>query len=61
MSFGTASRTINLLGGILAYAVELGIIEQNPLYGGEQAEDLRTIRSLISLGLICVVSGLHSS
>jgi integrase len=30
---GTAIRTIGLLGGILTYAVELGIIENNPTHG----------------------------
>lgn len=30
---GTAIRTIGLLGGILTYAVELGIIETNPTHG----------------------------
>ncbi|MBB3890545.1 integrase [Phenylobacterium haematophilum] len=30
---GTARRTIGLLGGILTYAVNLGIIERNPAHG----------------------------
>ncbi|MDE2578604.1 MAG: tyrosine-type recombinase/integrase [Hyphomicrobiales bacterium] len=30
---GTATRTIGLLGGILSYAVEAGIIESNPSHG----------------------------
>ena len=30
---GTATRTIGLLGGILTYAVEAGIIEHNPTHG----------------------------
>lgn len=30
---GTASRTIGLLGGILTYAVDAGIIETNPTHG----------------------------
>ena len=30
---GTAVRTIGLLGGILTYAVEAGIIERNPTHG----------------------------
>ena len=30
---GTAVRTIGLLGGILSYAVEAGIIERNPTHG----------------------------
>lgn len=28
---GTAARTIGLFGGVLTYAAELGIIEQNPV------------------------------
>jgi integrase len=30
---GTATRTVGLLGGILTYAVEAGIIEHNPAHG----------------------------
>jgi len=30
---GTATRTVGLLGGILTYAVEAGIIERNPAHG----------------------------
>jgi len=30
---GTATRTVGLLGGILTYAVEAGIIESNPAHG----------------------------
>ncbi len=30
---GTATRTIGLLGGILTYAIELGVIENNPAHG----------------------------
>lgn len=30
---GTAARTISLFGGILTYAVELGIIDQNTVHG----------------------------
>ena len=30
---GTAIRTIGLLGGIMSYAVETGIIDQNPTHG----------------------------
>jgi hypothetical protein len=32
-SAGTATRTVGLLGGILTYAVEAGIIESNPAHG----------------------------
>lgn len=36
---GTATRTIGLLGGILSYAVELGVIEQNPAHGIRKPKD----------------------
>ena len=32
---GTATRTVGLLGGILTYAVEAGIIESNPAHGAK--------------------------
>jgi integrase len=36
---GTAARTIGLFGGVLTYAVELGIIEQNPAHGVRKPKD----------------------
>ena len=36
---GTAARTIGLFGGILTYAVEFGIIEQNPVHGVRKPKD----------------------
>ena len=30
---GTATRTLGLIGGILSYAIDLGIIEHNPAHG----------------------------
>jgi integrase len=36
---GTATRTVGLLGGILTYAVEAGIIESNPAYGLRKPKD----------------------
>ena len=36
---GTASRTIGLLGGIMTYAVEAGIIETNPIHGIRKPKD----------------------
>lgn len=36
---GTATRTIGLLGGILTYAVEAGIIETNPAHGVRRPKD----------------------
>jgi integrase len=36
---GTASRTLGLLGGILTYAIEAGIIETNPVHGLRKPKD----------------------
>ena len=36
---GTAARTIGLFGGILTYAVEFAIIEQNPVHGVRKSKD----------------------
>jgi len=36
---GTATRTVGLLGGILTYAVDAGIIESNPAYGVRKPKD----------------------
>ena len=36
---GTATRTVGLLGGILTYAVEAGIIERNPAHGIRKPKD----------------------
>ena len=36
---GTASRTIGLLGGIMTYAIEAGIIETNPVHGVRKPKD----------------------
>lgn len=36
---GTATRTVGLLGGILTYAVEAGIIERNPAHGLRKPKD----------------------
>jgi integrase len=36
---GTATRTVGLLGGILTYAVEAGIIESNPVHGIRKPKD----------------------
>jgi len=36
---GAASRTIGLLGGILTYAVDAGIIEANPAFGIRKPQD----------------------
>jgi integrase len=36
---GTATRTVGLLGGILTYAIEAGIIESNPAHGIRKPKD----------------------
>lgn len=36
---GTATRTVGLLGGIMTYAVEAGIIESNPAHGIRKPKD----------------------
>lgn len=42
---GTAARTVGLLGGILTYAVDHGVIERNPANGVRKAADqVRTRR-----------------
>jgi len=43
---GTAARTIGLFGGILSYAVELGITEQNPVHGVRKPKDQVNARRL---------------
>jgi hypothetical protein len=43
---GTATRTVGLLGGILTYAVEAGIIESDPAYGVRKPEDNVRVREL---------------
>lgn len=36
---GTASRTMGLVGGILTYAVDLGVIDMNPAHGIKRPKD----------------------
>lgn len=36
---GTATRTVGLLGGILTYAIDAGIIERNPAHGLKKPKD----------------------
>jgi integrase len=43
---GTAARTIGLFGGILSFAVELGITEQNPVHGVRKPKDQVNARRL---------------
>lgn len=42
---GTASRTMGLIGGVLTYAVDLGVIDSNPAHGIKRPKDnVRTRR-----------------
>lgn len=43
---GTAARAVGLLGGILTYAIEQGIIERNPVHGVRKPADLVKTRRL---------------
>ncbi|MBB4302131.1 hypothetical protein GGD81_001155 [Rhodobium orientis] len=43
---GTAARTVSLLGGILSYAIELGVIDQNPAHGIRKPKDNINTRRL---------------
>ncbi|MBC6718664.1 tyrosine-type recombinase/integrase [Aurantimonas sp. DM33-3] len=43
---GTAARTVGLLGGILAYAVGSGLIQENPVHGVKRYKDKRNHRFL---------------
>ena len=36
---GTAARTLGLLGGMLTYAVDLGLIDRNPVHGIKRPKD----------------------
>ena len=43
---GTASRTVGLLGGIFTYAIELGLVQVNPVHGVKRYPDKRNERFL---------------
>jgi integrase len=43
---GTASRAVGLLGGIFTYAVQLGIIDKNPVHGVRKFADQKKNRRL---------------
>ncbi|MGL5362141.1 MAG: tyrosine-type recombinase/integrase [Bosea sp. (in: a-proteobacteria)] len=48
---GTASRTVGFLGGILSYAVELGVITHNPVHGVKRFPDRKCERFLSEVEL----------
>ena len=43
---GTATRAVGLLGGIFTYAVQLGIIDRNPVHGVRKFADQKKSRRL---------------
>ncbi len=43
---GTASRTVGLLGGIFTYAVEAGLMSENPVRGVKRYKDKKNLRFL---------------
>lgn len=43
---GTASRTVGLLGGVFSYAIEKGILENNPVHGVKRYPDKKGERFL---------------
>src|SRR3712207_8792691 len=47
---GTGTRTVGLLGAILTYARENGIIEANPAHGVRKAADQKRTRPLSEIG-----------
>ena len=52
---GTASRTVGLLGGILSFALDLGIVDSNPVHGVKRFTEKKqnrflTEQELVSLG-----------
>lgn len=46
---GSATRIVGLLGGILTYAVEAGVIETNPAHGIRKPKDRVRNRDLTKL------------
>jgi len=48
---GTATRTVGLLGGIFSYAVEAGLLKENPVRGVKRYRDRRNERFLDTVEL----------
>ncbi|MDY8109405.1 site-specific integrase [Fulvimarina sp. 2208YS6-2-32] len=58
---GTASRTVGLLGGIFTYAIELGLIQANPVRGVKRYPDKRNERFLTGKELATLGHGLSAA
>lgn len=58
---GTATRTVGLLGGIFSYAVELGLIDGNPVHGIKRFKDKKNERFLSSEELALVGQALDKA
>ena len=58
---GTATRTVGLLGGIFSYAVELGLIDDNPVHGIKRFKDKKNERFLSSEELALVGQALDKA
>lgn len=43
---GTAARTVGLLGGIMTFAIKLGVVDRNPVHGVTKPKDNRRERYL---------------
>lgn len=58
---GTASRTMGLLGGIFSYAIELRLIENNPVHGVKRFPDKKSERFLRPAELSALGEGLRAA
>ncbi len=58
---GTATRTVGLLGGIFAYAVDCGMIEASPVIGVKRFADKKGNRYLSQQELVALGEGLRKA
>lgn len=58
---GTATRTVGLLGGIFAYAVDCGMIEMNPIVGVKRFADKKGNRYLSQQELMALGEALRNA
>ncbi len=58
---GTASRTLGLLGGIFAFAIDMGHIEVNPVHGVKRFADRKHDRFLSEAELVCLGGALREA